>query len=98
MFGKGIMFYRCKDFLLTNATKMNPDIVMDTQSRFEMSFKKGSRKVNIALIHHTRYPVEVDITDSYYMIRVPRKTFKNEEKFQSFILKQLRDIAFVLQI
>jgi hypothetical protein len=95
---KGIMFYECKDFLLTNATRMKPDIITDTKSHFEISFKKGSRKVNIALIHHIGYPIDVDITDSYYMIRIPRKSFKKKEKFQEFILKQLQNIAFTLQI
>lgn len=93
---KGVMFYECKDFLLTNSTSLHPNIVMDTKTRFEISIKKGSRKINIALIHHVGYPMEVDITDSFFMFREPRKSFKNKEKFQTYMLDMLKKISFVM--
>lgn len=96
MFRKGIMFYECKDFLVTNSVYMRPDIVIDTKTHFEISIKKGPRKINIALISHARHPMEVDITDSFFMFREPRKSFKNKEKFQTYMLDMLKKISFVM--
>lgn len=95
MFGKRIMFYECKDFLMTNCVRLKPVVEIDSNTYLKIKFTNGKRNLFITL-HKGRGSVIVDITDDYYMLRIPQEEFKNVEKYQAYILGMLKKVDYTL--
>lgn len=100
MFGFGrdrLLHHECKDYLLTNSIRLKPEITLDSKTRFEVTLRKKDRKVIIALITINGGQVEVDVSDSYYMLRIERKKFTNKDKCFTYILNTIREVDKALQ-
>lgn len=94
-FGKNkIMFYECKDYALTRAVEMHmkPEIKLETKTHFEMIFHKGIRQISVSIFKDSGAPLTIDVHDSYFLLRVPRKTFTNSTKYKEFINELLLKI------
>lgn len=95
-FKHGITLYECKDYLYTNSLNMRPEIIINEPTHMKLKFKHNNRSITICVFQNDGYPITVDVEDSFFMLREPRKTFRTREKYQTYIFNILQKIRFLL--
>lgn len=99
MFGLGkdrLMYHECKDYLLTSSTRLKPIVKQDSKTRFELQFTRKERHITIALITTNGASVEVDVSDNYYMLRIPRAKFTKKEKCFPYMMDIINKVETAL--
>lgn len=97
MFGKKISFYECKDYIISNIKAFDFNVDENSQKCFSVKITQGSRVIVITISSYKRNKVNVDILDSYGIIRIPKEDFSKMEEFKTFIVNSCNKILVALK-
>ena len=64
---------------------LNPSTVNETTKSITYSIRVKNRTVNISLIS-VGGKMAVDVTDSYFLLRIPKETFNKIDKYRQFVI------------
>ena len=90
MFGKQINFREAKNFLIDMLDGNKFTLKEDTDNYLEIEVTEKKRYIIFKLYFNKK--LTVDITDSYFLLRVPKTTFKKIEKYKEFIVESVNKI------
>ena len=86
MFGKPRLdFLDIRRYVLDNLTEFDYVIKNETESSAEIGIKINSRVITIRLSLYKNKRLTVDVTDSYFLLRIPRAEFKELQDYKQFI-------------
>lgn len=90
MFGKQINFREAKNFLIDMLDGNKFTLKEDTDNYLEIEVTEKKRYIIFKVYFNKK--LTVDITDSYFLLRVPKTTFKKIEKYKEFIVESVNKI------
>ena len=94
MFGRGKMsFYECKQYLIQNLVILNPQLQNETSSTIVYSITQGRRVINIKLAELVKGIITIDVTDSFYLLRIPTEKFKDFQKYKNYTINLINQLA-----
>ena len=85
LFKKDLPFSECKEYMEVQLRLLNPSTVNETTKSITYSIRVKNRTVNISLIS-VGGKVTVDVTDTYFLLRIPRETFNKIDKYRQFVI------------
>lgn len=97
LFKKTISFYECKDYFIMNSRELKPTIQDETNSTITFVMSKGKRSIKVCL-KSIGNKILVDITDSFYLLRIPQETFSDIKKYKPYILQIVGKLYDELEI
>jgi hypothetical protein len=90
LFGKQINFREAKNFLIDMLDGKTFTLKEDTDNYLEIEVTEKKRCIIFKVYFNKK--LTVDITDSYFLLRVPKTTFKKIEKYKEFIVESVNKI------
>ena len=89
-----LQFSEAKDKLLADLDGLQYEIVDENVSfiAVKLPFEKNDRYLKITLSSFKSGKVVVDVYDSFYILHIPRREFKDSVEFRKFICDMLATI------
>lgn len=84
IFFSKLSFQQCKDYLFTNIKNLDACVISETTQSVEYQISKSKRQITIKLTYVSG-KVTIDVSDNFYLMHVPRLTFKKFDKYKSAI-------------
>ena len=86
IFKKDLSFPECKDYLLMQIRQLEPKEQSSTSKSITLKVQKKNRIITIVLSIMNGKAI-LDITDSYYLLRIPRETFTSIDKYKMYVIQ-----------
>lgn len=86
LFKKDLSFSECKDYLLIQIRQLEPTEHSSTSKSITLKIQKKNRVITIVLSIMSGKAI-LDITDSYYLLRIPRETFTRIDKYKMYVIQ-----------
>ena len=86
LFKKDLSFTECKDYLLMQIRQLEPTEHSSTSKSITLKVQKKNRVITIVLSIMSGKAI-LDITDSYYLLRIPRETFTSIDKYKMYVIQ-----------
>ena len=98
LFKKTISFYECKQYLIQNLVILNPQLNQETSSTVSYNLIQNRRVITLKIAELSKGTITVDVTDSFYLLRIPNEKFKDFTKYKNYILNLLSRLATELDL
>ena len=85
LFKKDLPFGECKEYMELQLRPLNPSTINETTKSITYNIRVKNRTVNISLIG-VGGRMTVDVTDSYFLLRIPKETFNKIDKYKQFVI------------
>ena len=86
MFGRPRLdFLDIRRFILDSVSEFDYLVKNETENSAEVDLRINSRNITIRLSLYRNKKLTVDVTDSYYLLRIPRAEFKDMKSYKQFI-------------
>lgn len=94
MFGRSkITFADCKQYLLQNISILNPQLNQETSSTVSYNLIQNKRVITLKIAELSKGIITVDVTDSFYLLRIPNEKFKDFTKYKNYMLNLINKIV-----
>ena len=85
LFKKDLPFVECKEYMELQLRPLNPSTINETTTSITYSIRVKNRTVNVSLIS-VGGKMTVDVTDTYFLLRIPKETFNKIDKYRQFVI------------